>query len=765
MNSLFRIACFDTPRWKKIAPAFVTIACAVLTLLCGPFPSHGSVALRKNLAAFAAQDTLCRTWVIFSNKNLSNEAPSVSPKALARRSQAGARVATDADAPVPPSYIKQVEDLGCRCVNIFKWANAASFIIPAAKLYECAKLACVKDMVLVRKSSTAIPARPQGGLKKRGAAPSDSSYGAAFAQLSMLTVPPAHQWLDAHGSQAPGAGLVIGFFDSGFRLKHACFSYLREHNRVLADSDFVDHDNTVYDPDSVANDPQNPYYHNDEHGSMTLSLVAGYNPPQFLGVAWGARFILARTEDSPVEKHYEEDNWAAAMVWAESLGVDIVSSSLGYNYGFTPPDTDYTYADMNGKTTIVSKAAEQAALFGVLVVNSMGNDGPDAKTISAPADAQHVVAVGAVDASENIAFFSSRGPASDGRTKPDCVALGLDAVVPQIYGLGSDTEYRFDNGTSFSTPLVAGVTALILQAHSGDSAESIRNRLYESCFFVPGQSSDDNTFGRGVPDALLAVLSDSQTYITVVDSFGRAITGATVRSVSGALVGTSDSRGYAIVTISKQLPETLIVAHSSYLTTSAVVASRHSRLRVVVPGRYVLRVAVRDATDSAAVAATVFWRNAGDPAFVSQQTDSTGVVLIGTADSSQAELYAMAKGYFTSSRITVTLTVGITNRETLWLKPRAPSQFVVYPNVLNIGSRHQRLTLEFTTGQDSTASAFSAAIRSIDGALVWHYSRQAAAGPVVLRWPDAGGSAAPGVYFFIVNYGGKTYKQKFLVTG
>jgi subtilisin family serine protease len=766
MNSLFRIVCSDIPYLGKTAQAFVTIACAVLAIVCVPFPAHGSVALRKSLAVMAAQDTLCRTWVIFADKNSSNGVGSVSPRAEARRIKAGARSATNADAPVSRSYIKQVEDLGCRCVNIFKWANAASFIIPSRKLYECAKLACVKDMLPVRKSFTSNPSRQQGGLKKRAAGPPDSSYGAAYAQVAMLAVPPAHQWLNERGSQPPGTGLVIGFFDSGFRLKHNCFSYLIAHNLVLADSDFIDHDNTVYDPDSVVNDPQNPYYHNDEHGSMTLSLVAGYDPPKFLGVAWGARFILARTEDSPVEKHYEEDNWAAAMVWAESLGVDIVSSSLGYSNGFTPPDTDYTYADMNGKTTIVSKAAEQAALNGVLVVNSMGNDGPDFGTISAPADAADVVAVGAVDASENIAFFSSRGPTSDGRTKPDCVALGLDAAVPQIYGPGSDTGYTLDDGTSFSTPLVAGVTALILQAHSGDSAESIRNRLYASCFFAPGQSADDNTFGRGAPDALLGVLPDSQTYLTTVDSFGNAVAGATVRTSAGALAGTSDSRGYAIVTISKQLPETLFVTHPSYLTTSAIVPFRHSRLRVVVPGQYVLRVVVRDATDSAIVAARVFWRNAGDPAFVSQQTDSTGVALLSTADSSHVELYAVATGYFTSSRTTVALTVGITNRDTLRLKPRAPSQFVLYPNVINIGSRHQRLTLEFTAGQDSSASGFTAAIRSIDGALVWHYSLQiATGGPVQLRWPDPGVSAAPGVYFFIINYGDKTYKQKFLVTG
>ena len=121
------------------------------------------------------------------------------------------------------------------------------------------------------------------------------------------------------------------------------------------------------------------------------------------------------------------------MVWAESLGVDIVNSSLGYNNGFSPPDTDYTFQDMNGVTTIVSKAAAMATQFGVIVVNSMGNDGPVAGSLSAPADVKDVVSAGAVDGSLSVADFSSRGPTSDGRIKPDCVALGVGACVPQVY--------------------------------------------------------------------------------------------------------------------------------------------------------------------------------------------------------------------------------------------------------------------------------------------------------------------------------------------
>jgi serine protease AprX len=764
-NSLFVHACRVAARRNPLAGW--AIACAIAAVACLPAASSAAV-LRKSLAALSVKDTVCKVWVLFADKSQSVAPPAVSPRALQRRRMAGARESGIADAPVSPAYIKQIESLDGRCVNIFKWANAASFIVPSSRLDACASLACVRDLLLVRQNAADSRAPSHGGLGKKAAIPSNSSYGVSYAELAMLAVPPAHRWLGENKLSPPGSGIIIGFFDSGFRLKHRCFSYLNANNLVLADSDFIDHDNTVYDPDSVVNDPTNPYFHNDEHGSMTLSLVAGYDPPQFLGVAWGARFILARTEDSPVEKHYEEDNWAAAMVWAESLGVDIVSSSLGYNTDFTLPDTDYTFQDMNGKTTIISKAAAQAVEYGVVVVNSMGNkDTPKDTFLSAPADVDGVVSVGAVDASLTIASFSQRGPTADGRMKPECVAMGVGASVPEIYFGG--TGYTSGNGTSFSAPLVAGVTALTLQAHPGDSAADVRRRLYASCFLVPGQNAADNVYGRGVPDALLSVLADSQTYITVADSFGRVVAGAVVSTSSGVVAGASDSAGYAVVNVRGPFPETLLVAHPSYLTGRVAIPSRHARTGVVLVGRYVLRVALRDSADSAAIKGTVFWKNGSDAVFFSQATDSSGIALITAAQSPQVELYGEAPGYFGSGKTGVVLNVGSTKYDTLRLKPRQASQFVIYPNVINSGARHQQLTFEFTSAQDAPraySQLFTAAIRSIDGTLVWHYSKVLdERTPLVLRWPDAGSTATPGMYYFVITYGGKTYKKKFLVTG
>ena len=747
---------------KCRAPAARAVSCAAIAAACASGSSSAAV-LRKSLADLAEKDTVCKVWVIFTDKTGFVGAASVTRDAQRRRQRAGIGGTTWADVPVPQERIRDVERIGGRCANIFKWADAASFVVPSSRLAELARQPYVRDLVPVRTFASEKKQVPRAGLGKSRAA-ADLLYGCALTQLSVLNVPPAHRYIRETAGAPPGQGVLIGMFDSGFRFTHPCLKRLVSDHRVVADSDFVDHDTTVEDPDSVVDNPLNLYWHNDEHGTETLSLIAGYDSSRFTGDAYAARFVLARTEDSPVEHHVEEDNWAAAMVWAESLGVSIVSSSLGYNTGFTPPDTDYTFQDMNGNTTIISKAARQAVAFGMIIVNAMGNDDP---FLVAPADVDGVVSVGAIDTNLTIASFSDRGPTADGRIKPDCVAPGVLDAVPAVYDPYGG--YTAGSGTSFSTPLVAGVCALILQVDNGSSAAAVRQRLYSSCFYVPGQDTMNNTYGRGVPDALLAVLPDSQGYITVADSFGQAVAGATARTTAGAVAGTSDSSGYAIVNIAGPFPETLVVSHPSHIPAQAAIPSRHSRMRVLLADRYVLRVVLRDSTDAAAVTGTVFWRTTGAAAFVAQKTDSLGVALITAAQSPDVDFYGEGPGYFGSATVHLTMTAGVTASDTLRLGPRTASQFVIYPNVLNIATKHQRLTFEFTSSPDNPraySQVFSAAIRSIDGTLIWKFSKVLAEQtPLVLTWPDAGATVAPGVYYFVVMYGGKVYKKKFLVIG
>jgi subtilisin family serine protease len=578
-----------------------------LVLLLVPLPP-ASFPLRPSLEKLSRQDTSCKVWVIFTDKNGSPRATALSPHATERRRRSGIAGITEADIAVSQQYLAGLRKQGCQIGQIFKWADAVSVTVHASELSDLAACAYVKDIVGVRSYRSVESAPKTSGFAKKATFDSSSFYGVSYGQLAMMNIPDVHRYVASALSTAPGTGVIIGLFDTGFRTRHACFAQFIAGNHLLADSDFIDNDGTVNDPDSVANDPTNPYYHNDEHGSMTLSLIAGYDPPRFVGTAWGARFILARTEDTKqlgsgeIEKHYEEDNWAAAMVWAESLGVDIVSSSLAYRDGFTPPDTDYTYRDMDGRTTIIAKAARQAAHFGVTVVNAMGNDGPAPGSLDSPADVDSVISVGALAGDLTIAGFSSRGPTSDGRIKPDCVAQGVYDAVPAIYGADS-ISYWYGSGTSFSTPLVAGLCALIKQTHPNDPAGATRVRLLASCVFVPGQAAVDDTFGKGLPDARIACLPQ-------------------------------------------------------------------------------------------AVAAP---------------------------------------------------------------------QVVLFPNVINFRRKPQPLNLEFAGLADTLP--FTAAIRRVDGMLVWSARITAKASVVELPWPPPGKVVAPGVYFFIINYAGKTYRQKFMVAG
>ena len=282
-----------------------------------------------------------------------------------------------------------------------------------------------------------------------------------------------------------GTGVRIALLDSGFDTSNPAFSGIT----ITAQRDFVFNDGVVKD------EPGKDFAGAQDHGTETWSLFAAEVAGRLHGIARGARYLLAKTEDVRNETRVEEDNYVAALEWADSIGVDIVSSSLGYlafDNGFS-----YTPSQLNGDIAVTTVAADMAAQRGILVVTAAGNDGPGQRTLSTPADGDSVLAIGAEDSLGTIAFFSSRGPTADGRLKPDFTAPGVAVCV--LSPLGP----RREDGTSFATPLVAASAALIKQMHPTLMPMDLR-----TAFRSVGtrRAAPDSIYGWGRPDVAAAAV-------------------------------------------------------------------------------------------------------------------------------------------------------------------------------------------------------------------------------------------------------------------
>ncbi len=475
---------------------------SLLALLIGfSFATAGGNRLEALLKRAGPTEKLTY-WVFFADKGttplrkLSNPRSLVSERSIQRRLNVlpADRLVDETDLPLEQRYVDQVASLVTHVRQRSKWLNGVSVEATAAQITRVEELSFVKEVQPVarflNKRSVEVPSpdEPVEPAPRKGSGTDPLDYGASLTQLNSINVPAVHNT----GNSAQG--ILIGVFDNGVRLlNHQAFDSLR--SRIIATYDFVDH------KESVA--PNNPSSGYGSHGVITLSALAGYRPGQLIGPAFGASFILARTENDSASDFYpsEEDNWIAAAEWAESLGVQVTSTSLGYFEHVDAPD--WTWQDMNGTTTAISRAATLAARKGIVVVNSAGNDaargGPN--TLVAPGDADSILTVGAVSSNGQIASFSSYGPTSDGRIKPDVVAQGLfvrcaDAIDP--------TTYTYANGTSLSCPLVAGAVALILQAHPTAKPMDVVNALKGT---ANNAAAPDNHYGWGLIDVLAAINS------------------------------------------------------------------------------------------------------------------------------------------------------------------------------------------------------------------------------------------------------------------
>ena len=402
----------------------------------------------------------------------------LSEKALDRRAREG--VAADStDLPVSPKYIASIRPLVYNIQYHSKWLNASVVVATEEQMAEVAALPFVRETVLVgrgfyadtydgKKASLSIPVSIR--LKSRKTDTYDF-------QNEILGIPAMHE------AGFTGAGVTIAVFDAGFANvdKISGMEHLFEQDRIVATRDFVT-------PGAV------DVFRVDGHGTASLSVMAAFEPGQLVAGAYGADYILCITEDVQSEYKIEEYNWVRAAEFADSLGADIINSSLGYN-SFDDASMNYVHEDLDGKTAIITRGAALAAQKGILVVSSAGNEGNGSwKTITAPADAEGILAVGSVTSQLGKSSFSSTGPTADGRIKPDLVALGSGVTVwRQADSPGSSS------GTSFSSPQVAALAAGLWQA----KPEWTRAQLIEQLLQSGSQSEDpDSELGYGVPNFL-----------------------------------------------------------------------------------------------------------------------------------------------------------------------------------------------------------------------------------------------------------------------
>ena len=306
----------------------------------------------------------------------------------------------------------------------------------------------------------------------------DIDYGLSFNQIEQIScrIP--------HIAGYYGQGVRVLYIDTGFELNHEAYDSLN----LIGQYDFINNDqNVANETDQEVLDSQ------DDHGTLCLSVMAGYASGSLIGPAFKSEYLLAKTEIMAEEIQQEEDNYIAALEWGESLGADIACASLGYLDW-------YSYENLDGNTAATTKAIDIASGLGVLCVNSAGNEGDDPwYYIITPADADSVLSVGAVDVNDVIANFSSRGPTFDGRIKPEVCARGVST-----YCVRSNTEniYRTASGTSFSAPLAAGAAAVIMSANP----EWTNMQVREAIMMTASQfNSPDNDYGHGILNTWAAI--------------------------------------------------------------------------------------------------------------------------------------------------------------------------------------------------------------------------------------------------------------------
>ncbi len=406
-------------------------------------------------------------------------------KAIDRRTREKIQ-ADSTDLPVSKKYVDAIKAKANYLLYESKWLNAAVLVTTKVKADEIKALPFVAKVELVGIGYLNNPNLRLNILSDASKEPKkrkEETISARELQLNENTYDFQNQLIgipEMHAEGFKGKGITIAVFDAGFPGVNTASSliHLQTNKQIISTRDFVRPWNTNV-------------YTDNQHGTNVLSLIASNEPGKMLSGAPEANYILVMTEEVATEYRVEEYNWVRGAEYADSLGVDIISSSVGY-WDFDDPTMNYTVADLDGKTTVITKGATFAAKKGILVVNSAGNYGSGVSSLVAPADAKGILAIGSVNKDLTVSGFSSRGPTGDGRIKPDLAAMGGGTALVRSNG-----TVGFFNGTSFSAPQISALAAGLWQARPEWTKDQLILNLFRS-----GTQSDkpDNLIGFGIPN-------------------------------------------------------------------------------------------------------------------------------------------------------------------------------------------------------------------------------------------------------------------------
>jgi subtilisin family serine protease len=494
-------------RYVSLLTLSVLLLCSFALRTDEPFQKFG-VKLKGIYDSLGNDDEVV-IWISFRDKgNQLKSVPHINSlglteRTLLRRSKVRTteQLIDAEDYPLEQRYVTAVQPYVVKVRQQSKWFNAVSAVAKKNDLTTLAQFDFVREIELVARfarqtddvemksehiADKDVAPLPQNPSSMHDVKPTPFAldYGTSFTQLNQINVPAVHN-LGIYGQ-----GVIVGMFDAGVNfLEHISFDSMT----IIAAYDFVNNDPNV-------DDQLGPDMGEGSHGTQTLSVIGGFTPGYLIGPAFKAKYILAKTENTDSETPIEEDNWIRALEWAEGKGADVISSSLGYlTYDY--PHKSYTWRDMNGSTAKITIAADKAADRGVVVCNSAGNGGSNStrNTLGAPADGKTVIAVGAVTSTGTRSSFSSVGPTTDGRVKPDVMAMGSNVRMASIvFG----NAFATGSGTSFSCPLAAGVCALLLSAHPNWTPAQVRAALRNT---ASRSQNPDNQYGWGIVNALAAL--------------------------------------------------------------------------------------------------------------------------------------------------------------------------------------------------------------------------------------------------------------------